>query len=284
MTELLWGDAALSGTGLAQSTAVLADLVAVHDPVRAGGSLAHAGPADAAQALGRELAALTGWAKRAIGRATAINAGLDIVSNTIGACWSLAFALNAHAGEAVGAHVTGVAMEAWPAWAAAAFFRFSARRIPLAVCTMRRHAIDKRAYGLSGAGNHITEARYARTFVAHARIHTWTWIPVRDERAYRFPRSAAIDGAWQSIIVKITGFRELDQISLTVAPPLRAIPCALRGELAKRLELEAANPVRACRFAATRIAWLRAVGRRSARAVLTARPTASAAPGPSRPL
>lgn len=145
---------------------------------------------------------------------------------------------------------------------------------------MRFHAIDVLAYGLSGAHNDITEAFYARPFVAHACTHAWTWIRVLNQRAYRFPGSAAINGARQSVIVKIAGFRELDQIPLAVTPPLHAVPCALRRELAKRLELEAANPARACRFATTRIARLLAVGRCGARADLTARPASSAA-GPS---
>jgi hypothetical protein len=59
ITQLLWGYAALSGTGLARPTAVLAGFISIHNAVRAGGGLADACPADAAQALGRELATLT---------------------------------------------------------------------------------------------------------------------------------------------------------------------------------------------------------------------------------
>jgi hypothetical protein len=49
----------ISGASFAGAAAILAGLVAVHDPVRAGGGLADAGPADVAQAIGGELAALT---------------------------------------------------------------------------------------------------------------------------------------------------------------------------------------------------------------------------------
>ena len=70
--------------------------------------------------------------------------------------------------------------------------------------------------------------------------------------------------AGKPVLINVAGLRILDEIALTVAPPLMAVPRDLRLELAEWLELKAAHPARACRRSATRIARLLAISRRRA--------------------
>ena len=82
-----------SEAGRAGSAAVLSGLVAVLKTVHAGGGLALAVTADAAQAVGGELSSLACRAARAVRRTSAIRTGLVVVSNAVGARRSLAGSL-----------------------------------------------------------------------------------------------------------------------------------------------------------------------------------------------
>ena len=105
MTGYLWGDAAPSGTGLARSTAVLADFIPVPKAVCAGWSLADPSPANAAPAVRGNLASLTGRAALTIRWPAAINARLAVVLHAIRARGRLAVSAGAYPGETVGGYI-----------------------------------------------------------------------------------------------------------------------------------------------------------------------------------
>lgn len=276
-----------SEAGRAGSAAVLSGLVAVLKTVRAGGGLALAVPADAAQAVGGELASLHCRATRAVRRTSAIRTGLVVVSNAVGARRSLAGSLRTHAGETVGAHLAGVTHETWTAWATAVKPCLANRRIKLVVGARQSDAPGIVTQRCTAAIGKPLNAFNTLAAVAYAFTYHGAGFSIWDERGYWITRFAEIAGARQPILIKVAGLYVFDQIPLTVAPFLLAVPRTLRRDFSRWLELKAADPARARRRPAPRIARLLAIGLRDALAQLTAGPartaTASGAAPRARP-
>ena len=99
--------ALLSRARAAGATAIPSGLIAVLDSVIAFRRLAHSGPADAALAIGADLAALAYRASGAARWAAAIDARFIVVLDLVRACWRQACPRRADAVHTIGAHLAG---------------------------------------------------------------------------------------------------------------------------------------------------------------------------------
>jgi hypothetical protein len=88
---------------------------------------------------------------------------------------------------------------------------------------MRRNAQHAIAHKVPAAGDLVTDARDAPPLVAHAGARLRTGISVGNRHAHLFASLAAIHDALSAVVIKIGRLKELNPISLAVAPGVLAI-------------------------------------------------------------
>jgi hypothetical protein len=112
------------------------------------------------------------------------------------------------------------------------------------------------------AGNEAGNTHAAIPVGAHAFACLRACVASGHEHAHRLTILAAMNRALSAIIREIPALDELNQVPLAVAPPVLAVPRALRREPAQRLQLKGAYPARARRLPTAKIARLLAICRR----------------------
>ena len=100
---------------------------------------------------------------------------------------------------------------------------------------MRCQALVATAYETAAALDEVLNTWNTLPIMAHTGAGSRAGLAVGYERNRRLTSIAAIHGARQRVLINIGALRELNQVPLAIAPPLLAVPRALRRQPAKRL-------------------------------------------------